>query len=77
MTKKEDVQGYGLIKKPKDEVKKKEPLRMEVEVLIKQYPSLVVEVKLEELPRIRSISHQTDIVLGATLPNKPTYKLTP
>ena len=41
MTKEEDFQGYALVAKLRDEVKAKKPLPMEVEELLKQYPSIV------------------------------------
>ena len=29
------------------------------------------------LPQVRKISHQMDLILGASLPNKATHKMTP
>ena len=75
MNKEEYFQGYALIMKPKDEVKNIESLPIEVEELLRQYPSLVGEGQTKELPAIKSISHQIDLIPGETLPNKPIYKI--
>jgi hypothetical protein len=41
----------------------------------------LVDIVVDELPNsltpIRSISHHIDLILGASLPNKAAYRLTP
>ena len=42
-----------------------------------EYKDIVAENKPNGLPPMRSISHCMDLILGAGLPNKAPYKLTP
>ena len=58
LTKEDDFQGYALFAKPKEEVKSQEPIPTNVAKILKQYPSIVVEEKIESLPPVKNIIHQ-------------------
>ena len=45
----------------------------EVKTLLDEYVDIIVD----ELPPVRSISHHIDLIPGASLPNKAAYRLTP
>lgn len=45
--------------------------------MLQEYKDIVSDGAPATLPPRRSISHQIDFVLGASLPNKAAYKLTP
>lgn len=49
----------------------------EVDSLLKKYKGIVAGDAPDELPPLRDICHQIDFILGASLPNKASYKLTP
>ncbi|XP_059073655.1 uncharacterized protein LOC131874339 [Cryptomeria japonica] len=48
-----------------------------VQELLDKYKGVISEGMPKTLPPIREISHCIDFILGATLPNKAAYKLTP
>ena len=75
----EDGIGFALVLKPKEDRKKECKMKglKEVEELLNQYKKIIAEVMPESLPPIRDISHQIDLILGAVLPNKAAYKMTP
>lgn len=74
-------QGYAWFLKPTSAsdplVSKQEDTTKEVLKLLEKYKGIVVEEIPNSLPPIRDISHQIDLILGATLPNKFAYKMTP
>jgi hypothetical protein len=49
----------------------------EVQELLENFCSMVVDELPNSLPSIRSISHHIDLIPGESLPNKVAYKLTP
>ncbi|XP_057830594.2 uncharacterized protein LOC131041494 [Cryptomeria japonica] len=76
---------FAIVVKPKDNIPKKEKNQnllknvgpKEVADLLDQYKGIVVDGTNDTLPPERMISHCIDLIPGATLPNKATYKLTP
>jgi hypothetical protein len=49
----------------------------EVQELLDNFMDIVVDEIPNSLPPIRSINHHIDLILGASLPNKVAYRLTP
>jgi hypothetical protein len=49
----------------------------EIQELLENFASIVVDDLPCSLPPIRSISHLIDLIPGASLPNKAVYRLTP
>ena len=49
----------------------------EVKTLLDEYANIIVDEFPNGLPPIISISHHNDLILGASLPNKAAYRLTP
>ena len=49
----------------------------EIQELLENFADIVVDDLPCSLLPIRSISHHIDLILGASLPNKATYKMTP
>jgi hypothetical protein len=76
--KKEDTQ-FIVIKKPKIVLTstRVDDLPEEIQELLEEFVDIVVDELPCSLPLIRSISHQIDLIPGASLPNKATYRLTP
>jgi hypothetical protein len=52
-------------------------LSEEVQEVLENFANIVVDEFPNSLPPIRSIIHHIDLILGASLPNKATYRLTP
>ena len=50
-------------------------LQEEVQELLEEFADIVVGELPRSLPPIRSISHHIDLIPGASLPNKATYRL--
>lgn len=79
--KEEGTPGYALILKPKKSPDVhnhgEEEVPKEVQQLLKKYKGIMVEEMPNTFPPIRDIIHQIDLILGSTLPNKPTYKMPP
>ena len=44
--------------------------------MLENFVDIVVDELPHSLPPIRSINHHIDIILGASLPNKESYRLT-
>ena len=42
--------------------------------LLQEYKDLFLEETPSKLPPIRGIEHQIDFLLGASIPNRPTYR---
>lgn len=49
----------------------------EIKTLLNDFVDIVVDEFPNALPSIMSISHHIDLILGASLPNKVAYRLTP
>ena len=49
----------------------------EVQQLLEEFTDIVVDKLPRLLPPIRSVNHHIDLIPGASLPNKTTYRLTP
>jgi hypothetical protein len=49
----------------------------EVQELLDNFANIVVDEMPTSFQPIRSINHHIDLILGASLPNKETYRLTP
>ena len=49
----------------------------EVQELLEEFTDIVVDKLPRSLPPMRSVSHHIDLILGASLPNKAAYRLTP
>jgi hypothetical protein len=49
----------------------------EIQELLGEFADIVVDELPCSLPPIKSISHHIDLIPGASLPNKATYRLTP
>lgn len=45
--------------------------------MLEEYHDVVVDDLPSELPPVRSVSHHIALILGASLPNKATYRMTP
>jgi hypothetical protein len=50
---------------------------VEIQELLENFAGIVVDELPHSLPPIRSISHHIDLIPGAILPNKESYRLTP
>jgi hypothetical protein len=76
--KKEEPQ-FIVVGKPKIVLtsKRVDDLPEEVQELLEEFTDIVVDELPHSLPPIRSISHQIDLIPGASLPNKEAYRLTP
>ena len=49
----------------------------EVQELLEEFADIIVDELPHSLPPVRSVSHHIDLILGASLPNKFVYILTP
>ena len=49
----------------------------EIAELLNEYKDIITDDIPDGLPPVRSISHCMDPILGASLPNKAPYRLTP
>ena len=52
-------------------------LPLGVEELLKEFWDVFPKDTLHGLPHLRGIEHQIDLILGASLLNKPTYRSNP
>jgi hypothetical protein len=52
-------------------------LPIEIQYLLSEFVDIVVDDLPNELPPMRSINHHIDLIPGANLPNKETYRMTP
>jgi hypothetical protein len=76
--KKEDTQ-FIVVRKPRIVLTstRVDDLPEEIQKLLEEFVDIVVDGLPHSLPPIRSISHHIDLILGASLPNKAVYRLTP
>ena len=70
---------FAIVGKPRTVVTNTriDELPVEVQKLLEEYVDIVVDDFPDKLPPVRSISHHIDLILGASLPNKAAYRLTP
>ena len=75
--KKEEPQ-FILVRKPKIFLTstRVDDLPEEVQELLEEFTEIVVDKLPHSLPLIRNISHQIDLIPGASLLNKAAYRLT-
>jgi hypothetical protein len=68
-----------VVKKPKIVLTstRVDDLPEEVQELLEEFVDILVDELPRLLPPIRSVSHHIDLILGASFPNKATYRLTP
>ena len=52
-------------------------LPLEIQDMLNDYRDIIINTFLDDLPPVRSISHDIDLIPGAILPNKATYRMTP
>ena len=45
--------------------------------MLTDYNDIIVDDLPNDLPPVRSINHRINLIPGATLPNKETYRMTP
>ena len=62
---------------PKDGKTKIEEVPIEVVELLKEFPDIVSDNVPDGLPPVRKISHQMDLILEASFPNKAAHKMKP
>jgi hypothetical protein len=76
--KKEEVH-FSLIGKPKVILTSTnlDDFPAEVKAMLDEFVDIIVDDFPNALPPIRSISHHIDLIPGASLPNKATYRMTP
>ena len=48
-----------------------------IQEMLKEFKDMVLDEIPHGLPPMRDIQHQIDLVSGAVLPNKPTYRMSP
>ena len=75
----EEEVSYAVVCKPKVVLLHTEiaDLPIEVQDMLNEFHDILVDNLLIELAPKISISHHIDLILGASLPNKATYQMTP
>jgi hypothetical protein len=75
--KKDEEMQFAVVRKPRVVLTntKIDDLPEEIQELLEEFADIVVEKLPCSFPPIRSISHHIDLILGASLPNKATYRL--
>ena len=75
----EEEVSYAIVCKPRsksvDTIISNMPI--EIKDMLGDYQDIIVEDLLDALPPKRSVSHHIDLIPGASLPNKATYRMTP
>ena len=61
---------------PKDGKIEVEEMPIEVAELLEEFPDIVLDNVLDGLPPVQKISHQMDLIPGASLPNKAAHRMT-
>jgi len=62
---------------PKDGKEEVEEVPTKVTDLLEEFPDIISDNVPDGLPPVRKISHQMDLVPGASLPNKAAHRMTP
>ena len=75
----EDTVNFAVICKPKVILNntKISDLPLEIQDMLNDYRDIIVNTLPDDLPPVRSISHHIDLILGASFPNKATYRMAP
>ncbi|GKE22594.1 hypothetical protein Tco_1434106 [Tanacetum coccineum] len=73
---KETGVSYGLIMKGVEDVMGNE-IPVVVKPLLVEFSNIVADDTPDALPPLRNIQHQIDLILGASLPNLPYYRMSP
>ena len=50
---------------------------IEIQNMLSDYNDIIVDDFPDDLPPVRSINHHIDLILGANLLNKASYRMTP
>ena len=61
---------------PKDGKTKVEEVPAEVAELLKEFPDIISDNIPDGLPPVQKITHQMDLILGASFPNKVAHRMT-
>jgi hypothetical protein len=77
--KKEKEMQFAIVRKPRVILTNSyvEDLPEGIQELLENFADIVVDELPHSFPPIRSISHHIDLIIGASLPNKAAYRLTP
>ena len=67
----------ALMSKQVQHMEKMNHVPPEIQPLLKEFKDIITDDILASLPPLRSISHQIDLILGSSLPNKGPYRMTP
>ena len=62
---------------PKNGKEEVEEVAIEVADFLEEFPNIVLDNVHDGIPPVRKISHQMDLILGASLPNKAVRIMTP
>ena len=60
-----------------EETKSEKEIPQEVRMILEEFVDVVLEKIPHDLPPMRNIQHQIDLILGSVLPNKPAYRMSP
>ena len=66
---------YALI--PRKDKEGSSEIPLEVSDLLSEFGDVISDNVLEGLSPVRQISHQIDLIPGASFPNKATHRMTP
>ena len=72
---KHQCMGYTLI--PRKDKEGSSEIPLEVLDLLSEFGDVISDNVIEGLPPVRQISHQIDLIPGASFPNKTTHRMTP
>jgi hypothetical protein len=77
--KKQEGMQFSIVRKPRVILTNTyvEYLPEEIQELLENFVDIVLDELPHSFPPIRRISHRIDLIPGASLPNKATYRLTP
>ena len=53
------------------------PIPTEVAKLLEEYVDVITNELLDGLPQKREIQHHIDLILGSSLPNQESYRMSP
>jgi len=73
----ENEVNYAIVRRTRPMLMNTEKLELPVEIqeLLKEFQDIVLDNLPDKLPPKRNISHHMDFILGASLPNKATYRM--